>query len=233
MRQLRNQGSAVQSYSLPYVFRQNPRAKRLSLRVDPHNQRLVVTVPHGTSQQRLQDFLSQTEGWSRSRLAKLLPSLPLKDGTVVTILGEEITLRSVPESRKRLWVEDNTVWIGGHPDNIPIRVKAWIIKTLKNYVEKRSIEFATTLNKRIKEIRVRDLKSRWGSCSSEGVLCYTWRLAFASLDIIDYVCAHEVAHLVEMNHSPRFWKIVHQLCPNALHHRHWLKKQGAQLLRYG
>ena len=218
--------------SLPYILREHPRARRLSVRIDPLRQALIITMPRNTSPERLQDFLKKTEAWAQNKFAKLLPPVLLDHGSVIHILEQELTLISVPESQKRLWREGNHLYIGGHPENLPIRAKAWIISTLKTYVEKRSHEYAGQINKKIKEIRVRDLKSRWGSCNSKGSLCYTWRLAFAPLSIIDYVCAHEVGHLAEMNHSPRFWKIVHQLCPQALSHRQWLKKHGSQLLRY-
>ena len=80
-------------------------------------------------------------------------------------------------------------------------------------------------------VKIRDYKSRWGSCSTGGILSYSWRLIFAPREIADYVCAHEVSHLKEMNHSPQFWKIVQELCPFYKVYRHWLRQEGSSLFR--
>ena len=80
---------------------------------------------------------------------------------------------------------------------------------------------------------MRDTKSRWGSCSSKGNLSFSWRLIFAPEEVVDYVVAHEVAHLAEMNHGPRFWRLVETLMPGYARHRRWLDRHRAELLAYG
>jgi hypothetical protein len=95
------------------------------------------------------------------------------------------------------------------------------------------LKFAAALGVPIKRITVRDQSSRWGSCSTTGLLSFSWRLILAPSHVLDYLAAHEVAHLVEMNHSPRFWRLVQRLCPGHGHAKAWLDAHGADLHRYG
>ncbi len=95
-----------------------------------------------------------------------------------------------------------------------------------------SERYARQVARPIKRISLRDTRSRWGSCSSAGALMYSWRLIMAPPDVLDYVAAHEVAHLCEMNHSSRFWELVEKLCPDYASHRVWLRREGASLHRY-
>ena len=97
----------------------------------------------------------------------------------------------------------------------------------------RARALAARLGKSVTRVGVRDPKSRWGSCSSTGGLSFSWRLVFAPEDVMDYVVAHEVSHLVHMNHGKRFWRLVERLCPGAERHRLWLNRNRAQLLRIG
>jgi predicted metal-dependent hydrolase len=92
---------------------------------------------------------------------------------------------------------------------------------------------AATLGVTVKRISVRDQTSRWGSCSTTGVLSYSWRLILAPPFVLEYLAVHEVAHLVEMNHSPRFWRLVGRMCPDADRAKAWLDQNGADLHRYG
>jgi predicted metal-dependent hydrolase len=85
----------------------------------------------------------------------------------------------------------------------------------------------------IERIGVRDTASRWGSCSSDGALSYSWRLIFAPAFVLDYLAAHEVAHCRELNHSARFWRVVDQLTPERRRGEAWLKANGNSLHRYG
>ena len=90
-----------------------------------------------------------------------------------------------------------------------------------------------TLPNGLRVIAIRDTKSRWGSCSSTGTLSFSWRLIMAPPLVLDYLAAHEVAHLKELNHSNRFWTLLHELCPATDEAERWLKRHGAELHRYG
>jgi predicted metal-dependent hydrolase len=112
-------------------------------------------------------------------------------------------------------------------------VRDWIKAQAREILTRRSRELAQHIERHVTAVRLGDPRSRWGSCSPDGRLAYSWRLIFAPPFVLDYVVAHEVAHLLEMNHSQRFWRIVEELMPGARRHRAWLARNRAQLLRYG
>ena len=113
------------------------------------------------------------------------------------------------------------------------RVRVCLKNSAKDDVSHKAKKFSSLLNMEIKSVSVRDTRTRWGSCSSSGNLSFCWRLIFAPEKIVDYVCAHEAAHLVELNHSPRFWQTVYQLVGEWKSSKKWLKENGARLHRYG
>ena len=116
---------------------------------------------------------------------------------------------------------------------MPRRLTDWLKAQAAHELDMASHKYATAMAARFKRITVRDQKSRWGSCSSDGVLSYSWRLILAPSMVLDYVAAHEVAHLREMNHGSGFWRLVLKHCPVARDARHWLKLHGAQLHSLG
>ena len=104
---------------------------------------------------------------------------------------------------------------------------------LRREVQKSAQEYAEALGVRVKRISIRDQSSRWGSCTSAGSLSFSWRLILAPPFVLDYLAAHEVAHLVEMNHSARFWRVVARVCPSVERAKKWLDTYGNDLHRYG
>jgi predicted metal-dependent hydrolase len=116
---------------------------------------------------------------------------------------------------------------------LPRRVRDHLVALAKRDFADRARALAARLGKSVTRVGVRDPKSRWGSCSSRGALSFSWRLIFAPEPVIDYVVAHEVAHLVEMNHSPRFWRVVASLVPDSAAPRAWLKRHRMELMAYG
>ncbi|MBV8939567.1 MAG: M48 family metallopeptidase, partial [Alphaproteobacteria bacterium] len=122
--------------------------------------------------------------------------------------------------------------VAGEPDFVPRRVRDWLKAEARREIARRAEAHAEALGCRIRRITLRDTVSRWGSCSSDGRLSFSWRLMLAPAEVLEYVVAHEVAHLREMNHSAAFWRIVAQRCPYHAEARAWLKRHGAQLYRY-
>jgi hypothetical protein len=112
-------------------------------------------------------------------------------------------------------------------------VHEWLKSEAKREIETKAREKAEAIGKKIKKISIRDTKSRWGSCTDEGELAFSWRLVFAPKHVLDYVVAHEVAHLKEMNHGPRFWKLCKELARSINPARDWLEEHGTELYRYG
>lgn len=125
------------------------------------------------------------------------------------------------------------ICVSGEERHGPRRLADWLRSEAKTDLLKRVEHHGGELGCNPKRISVRDQSSRWGSCSSSGTLCFSWRLIFAPTFVLDYVAAHEVAHLREMNHSQRFWRLVRQTMPDMQRARAWLKQNGAELHRFG
>jgi predicted metal-dependent hydrolase len=140
-------------------------------------------------------------------------------------------------SRGTVWVEANgserLLCVAGEAPHVDRRVADFLKREAKRDLEAASRRYAARLGVAIKRISVRDQSSRWGSCSTNGVLSYSWRLILAPPYVLEYLAAHEVAHLVEMNHSPRFWRLVDSLCPVVSRAKAWLDSHGTDLHRYG
>ncbi|MGH7048026.1 MAG: M48 family metallopeptidase, partial [Stellaceae bacterium] len=121
----------------------------------------------------------------------------------------------------------------GDPAHLARRVRDALATLARNELARRARKLAAQIGRKIAGIGVRDTRSRWGSCSSSGNLSFSWRLILAPEPVIDYVVAHEVAHLAEMNHGRRFWRLVEHLMPDHAAPRAWLDRHRAQLLAYG
>jgi predicted metal-dependent hydrolase len=125
------------------------------------------------------------------------------------------------------------ICVSGEERHGPRRLADWLRAEAKADLVKRVEHHGAALGCSPKRISVRDQSTRWGSCSTSGTLCFSWRLIFAPSFVLDYVAAHEVAHLREMNHSQRFWRLVRQTVPDMQRARAWLKQNGAELHRFG
>ncbi len=123
--------------------------------------------------------------------------------------------------------------VAGEAPHVARRVRDFLKREAKNDLEVASRRAAATLGIAIKRVSIRDQSSRWGSCSTTGVLSYSWRLIMAPPFVLDYLAAHEVAHLIEMNHSRRFWRVVERICPDLARAKAWLDANGTNLHRYG
>lgn len=136
------------------------------------------------------------------------------------------------------WIMSDTralprICVSGGDIHGPRRLADWLRAEAKADLTRRTYHHAANLGVRPKRISVRDQSTRWGSCSTTGTICYSWRLIFAPEYVLDYVAAHEVAHLREMNHGPRFWRLVRDTMPDMQKARSWLKQNGAELHRFG
>jgi predicted metal-dependent hydrolase len=128
---------------------------------------------------------------------------------------------------------DGEIRVRGEPAHLPRRVRDFLVAKARQELARRARRLAARIGRDITQITVRDTQSRWGSCSSRGNLSFSWRLVFAPEPVIDYVVAHEVSHLVEMNHGPRFWRLVESLSPDSGTPRAWLKRHRSRLFSYG
>lgn len=228
----------AQGGELPVRLRFSGRARRVSLRVDPTLGGAELVVPDGVREATALAFLERNRGWLEAKLSRLPEPIPFQDGALVPLLGQDHRIHHMPNSRRGVWLEVDVdespeIRVSGDPAYLPRRVGDWMRRHAKQELGHRARGFAQNLDRTVGRISVRDTRSRWGSCSSAGNLSFSWRLILAPEWVVDYVCAHEAAHLVEMNHSPRFWRLVEDLVEDVAAARTWLKRHGNALHRYG
>jgi len=218
----------------PVAIRVNPRARRISLRVDAATRTIELVLPHGAAAEHGVRFLDTHRGWIAARLEALPPPIRFEDGAVVPVLGRPHRIRhhndhAVPP----VAIGDSEILVRGDPAFIARRVRDHLVMLARRELGRRARASAALIGRNVARITVRDTKSRWGSCSSTGHLSFSWRLVFAPEAVIDYVVAHEVAHLAEMNHGPRFWRLVATLVGDHAGPRGWLRRHRNRLLCYG
>lgn len=228
----------VAGRELPLRIVENSRAKRLTLRIEPGGKGLRVTVPPGLARSRqVDEFLDRHEGWLTERLKKLPDRPVVRPGIKIPVRGKPHLIVHDPEKRgaARIGERDGepVLIVFGDIDHLPKRVADFLKREAKRDIEALVARHTATLGKRARSIRFRDTKSRWGSCTSDGILSFSWRIMMAPAPVIDYLVAHEVAHLNEMNHSARFWKLCRELCPETDRCKDWLKRNGTALQAIG
>jgi predicted metal-dependent hydrolase len=214
------------------------RARRYTLRIHAATREVVLTMPPRGSVKEAKAFAERHGGWIAARLGRLPEAVPFDSGTV-------IPLRDIPHRithrrgiRGTAWREiddrgNRLICVAGETAHVPRRVSDFLKREAKRDLEAASRRYAEQLGVKIKRIAVRDQSSRWGSCSTTGVLSFSWRLILAPPFVLDYLAAHEAAHLVEMNHSRRFWRLLERLCPSMARAKAWLDAHGTDLHRYG
>jgi predicted metal-dependent hydrolase len=219
--------------SVPVRVRVNRRARRLLLRIDPKTREVVLTLPH----QRLVGdglaFASSRAEWLAARFAELPNRIPFADGGWVPLLGEPHRIRHRPGVGGGVRCVGDEIHVAGDVEFLPRRVGDWLRREAKREAGDRSLPLAERIGRRVRRVTVRDNTSRWGSCSADGSLSFCWRLILAPAPVLDYVVAHEVAHLVHRNHGQDFWSLVAELCPDHVGRREWLRAHGAGLHRFG
>ncbi|SHM88691.1 M48 family metallopeptidase [Roseibium suaedae] len=220
-------------------LRPNPRAKRYLLRIPADHSGPVLTVPGGGDLARAERFVRQHTGWLLERLTIRGDRVDLSAGTIVPVRGEDHEIRASGKLRGLVQQSSDPetgakiLLVPGADDHIPRKVETWLKAAAKAELTEAAFFHAQKIGAKINGLTVRDTKSRWGSCASNGKLSFSWRLILAPPEILDYVAAHEVAHLREMNHSARFWSLCQQLAPQTPSARLWLKQNGLRLHGYG
>ncbi|MGF6226605.1 putative metal-dependent hydrolase [Inquilinus ginsengisoli] len=224
---------AVAGLDRPVALRRNARARRLSLKLDPASGEVVVVAPLRVPAQVIADFVNRHAEWVRRRRAAMPGRTPFLPGAEIPILGVPHRIAHDPVAARGVQVADGELRIGGPADHLGARLAAWLKVEARRQLLVRSRAAALRLGVTVAAVTVRDTRSRWGSCASSGRISYSWRLLLAPESVLDYVVAHEVAHLVEMNHSARFWAVVDRLHPESDRCRAWLKAKGQDLHLYG
>jgi len=211
----------------------NPRARRLIVKVHPSSGEVSVIAPSKRALERALEFARGQSDWIARQLARVPSRVALVPGARLPLRGVEHTIAHAESGP--VWIDEDVpvIRVGGRAEHAPRRVLDFLKRLARRTLEARAIELAAKLGSRPKRITVRDTFSRWGSCSTARSLSFSWRLILAPSYVLDYVVAHEVAHLREMNHGPRFWQLVRELVGDVKRPQGWLRQHGAGLHRYG
>lgn len=223
--------------TLPLRIVENERARRLTLRIDAGGQGLRVTVPPGLRRGEVEKFLDRHQGWLEQRLAKVPDRPQVRPGIRIPVRGVPHLIVHEPGKRGTVEVSrDETgpvLIVHGDRLHLPRRVADFLKREARREIEALVAKHTAAVGRKAKAIRFKDTTSRWGSCTSDGSLSFSWRIMMAPAPVIDYLVAHEVAHLKEMNHGPKFWKLCTELCPDTKRCKDWLKRNGGALQAIG
>lgn len=207
----------------------SPLAKRLTLRVDSKERLPVLTLPPRCSEKKAVAFVKSHEVWLKKTLEQLPPERSFQDGETLSLFGRDYTVRHRPDLRCGVRLEENCIFVSGSKEFLHRRLCDFIKKQAAAEFLSRSKTLSERLGCYLNGVTIKDTKSRWGSCSNRGNINYNWRIALAPDFVIDYLMAHECAHLRHQDHSPAFWNCVRELCPDYKKGRLWLKNQGRSL----
>lgn len=224
----------------PLVARVNRRAKRLILRVDPVLGEIQVTAPSQRAIPEAIAFARERERWLVGQLDETLRARPFAEGATAPFRGVEHSLRREggPRAPVRVKAEGAdgalpALVVGGDSAHLNRRLTDWMKRQARRELESAVETYAREVGRRPRAIKIRDTRTRWGSCSSDATMSFSWRLIMAPPEILSYVAAHECAHLVHMNHSPAFWRLVLSLGADARAAERWFERNGARLFTYG
>ena len=221
----------------PYlVVKHSKRARRLGLRLDPADRVIRLTVPRGVSLRRAQDFVEDHKDWIEEKIATLPPLVPFEHGKTIPLLGRDRLIDISPPikgSRTKIELSDDMLRMETLLENPSPRIEKFIKAFALDQLTSLSREKSAQIGKTVRSVKVRDTKSRWGSCAHDGGLSYSWRLIFAPRLAFDYVVAHEIAHLAHLNHGKEFWALCRDLSEDFMEGEYWMRNHGHELMRYG
>jgi len=216
--------------AIEVTLRRNARARRMVLRVTASGRAPTLTLPPGVALTQARAFLSDQEGWLRRHLAAGPDRLRVGEGSTVPFGDGTLTLRG--HAGRGTLRAGGELLLPGAPERFGVRAAAWLREEARRACVAGVERHAARLGRGAGRVRLADPRARWGSCTATGDLMFSWRLVMAPTAVLDYVVAHEVAHLAELNHSPSFWSVVRRLCPDYEPARAWLKRHGAGLHRH-
>ncbi len=211
-------------------LRRSGRARRISLRVSRLDGKVTLTIPSGVSEREAMAFAHEKQEWLRKQVAQQPQTVVVGLGASVPVAGRERMLVAGDGRSVRLGLDE--IAVPGKPEQAARKVQGFLKELARHRLSEAVDHYASRLGKHPSKLTLRDTRSRWGSCSSAGALMFSWRLVMAAPEVLDYVAAHEVAHLKEMNHSQAFWNEVTILHGPYESQRRWLRVHGQELHRY-
>ena len=219
------------------AIRRSPQSRRFTLRIRAATRDALLTMPERGSMKVAREFAERHAAWIGARLARLPRPVAFVAGAHAPLRGIDHLIVHWPRARGVAWIAQGErgplICVAGEAPHVSRRVADFLKREARKDIEAAVVRYARALGVRPKSLAVRDTVSRWGSCSSEGRLSFSWRLILAPPYVLDYLAAHEVTHMVHLNHSAKFWTTLRRICPDTDRGEAWLKTHGASLHRYG
>ncbi len=218
----------------PVQWRRCRRARRVSLRIDLRAGAVVVTLPPRAPREAGLALLQAHSDWVTGRLAELPRPVAFEDGSAVLVAGQPHIIRHAPAARRGVWIEADEIRVSGENRFLARRVGDFLRAEARLRLAALAAGIAAgDAGLLPARLAIKDTMTRWGSCSSERAVMFSWRLVMAPEPIQHYVVAHELAHLRHLDHGPGFWTLVDRLTPHRIQAEAWLKRHGPALLRTG
>lgn len=225
--------SDLQLGGAPLTLKPNRRARRLRLRVDARTRSLTLTVPPGVSRRRALEWAAGHADWAAQSIGAIADSVAIVPGATLPLFGGLHRIDAVGGARS-VTRNENSLAVGGPAEGLEARVLRWLKAEALTLLSRETQEFAAKAGVSVASVAVGDPRSRWGSCASDGRIRYSWRLIMAPDFVRRATVAHEVAHRVHMDHSPRFHGLVRELLgDDPAPARAWLRREGGALHRIG
>ena len=215
---------------IPIILRRSARARRISLRLSRLDGRVTLTVPPRVPEAEALAFARDKEPWLRRHLADRTTPDTVGLGSVLPVEGKLLCI--VPGTGRTVRITETGLAVPGDPDSVARRLQGFLRETARTRLAAAVDLYCARLGRPASHITLRDPRSRWGSCTTEGRLMFSWRLILTPPEVLTYVAAHEVAHLRHMDHSPAFWACVSDLYGDWKPQRKWLRDHGAGLHAY-
>lgn len=215
---------------IPLILRRSARARRISLRISQLDGRVTLTLPKRLDIGEALTFARSKEAWIRKHLDARGEDVQIGLGAELPLGGKMIRVEA--GAGRRVKIAQDAIEVPGPAARVPARLLAHLREVARDRLAGACDDYAAALGKPYQRLTLRDTRSRWGSCTSDGGLMFSWRLIMTPPEVLDYVAAHEVAHLAEMNHSAAFWDTVERIYGDYRTPRRWLKTHGNTLHRY-
>lgn len=224
--------------SVPVILRRSARARRISLRLGQKGEAFVLTLPERAREADAVHFAERHRGWMETRLQRLPEQVAFAPGATIPFRGEPHRLEARGGLRGLVRAEADEagaslISVPGSPEHFARKLTDFLKGEARRDLTCAVAAYCAAIDVEERRIALRDPATRWGSCSTSGTLSFSWRLILAPPDVLDYLAAHEVAHIAHMNHGAGFWRLVRRICPHTDEAEGWLKRHGRSLHAYG
>lgn len=214
----------------------SPQARRMALRLDNQRRVMYLVVPSHTRTEKAYDFALQYRDWIKENLSALPEPVAYEDGNHIPVFGKKVRIDITYDpdfTMTDIVLKGNVLYVVTNKEDPARRIERFLRELAHEKIEKIARRKAACIDEDIKAVNVRDTKTRWGSCNSRGEISFSWRLIFAPRQAMDYVIAHEIAHLAHFDHSEDFWAMCCRLSASYRKGREWMDNHGHTLWRFG